>query len=250
MRFGRYEFKPGLWPSLATLLIFPLLLSLGFWQLDRAAEKAELQAVYDARYHSQPLQLNTVAALDDAQGLHWRPVEFSGEYESWTYLLDNQVRDQRPGYTVFTVMQLGGTDKALLVDRGWVAGSVDRSQIPVIKVPNETLDLRGRILPLPATGLMLGEHIIEPVGAARYRVQRIDIDELQQHSGKPLLPYVVRLAEAEPGTYRIDAVAPGTGRERHQGYAFQWFALSATLLAIYFFVNFRRREDDGQPDHS
>lgn len=243
MRFGRYEFKPGLWPSLATLLVFPLLLSLGFWQLDRATEKAELQAVYDARYQSRPLRLNSAAGIEDAEAMHWRPVEFRGEYQAQTYLLDNQVRDRQPGYNVYTALQLDGTDKALLVDRGWIAGGVDRSWIPDIEVPAGTIALHGRILPPPGTGLMLGEHMIEPVGQARYRVQRIDIDELQQHSGQPFLPYVVRLAEAEPGTYRIDAVAPGTGRERHQGYAFQWFALSATLLAIYFFVNLKRRED-------
>ena len=36
MRFGNYKFSPGLWPTLATLLLLPLLTGLGIWQLERA----------------------------------------------------------------------------------------------------------------------------------------------------------------------------------------------------------------------
>lgn len=243
MRFGRHEFKPGLWPSIATLLVFPLLLSLGFWQLDRAAEKAELQSIYDSRFQSQAIRLNTAIEPDDADVLHWRPVELSGHYEASTYLLDNQVRDQQPGYNIYTVLRLTGSDRAVLIDRGWLAGGLDRSLVPAIDVPDGEQELAGRIMPPPATGLLLGEHVIETVGAARYRVQRVDIDELREHGGKPLLPYVVRLAESGPGAYRIDEVMPGAGRERHLGYAFQWFALAATLLVIYLLVNLKKREN-------
>lgn len=244
MRFGRYEFKPGLWPSVTTFLVFPLLLSLGFWQLDRAGQKQALQTVYDARYQAAPLSLNTASERGDDQALLWRPVEFSGHYLSQVYLLDNQVRDQQPGYSVFAVMQLSDTDAALLVDRGWIAGGFDRSQVPVIDVPGQPMELTGRVLPPPSTGIMLGEHVIETVGESQYRVQRIDLDELRSHSNARLLPYVVRLSETGPGSYRIDEIRPGTGRERHQGYAFQWFALAATLLVIYFFVNIQKRRKD------
>ena len=39
MRIASWEFNPSLWPTLATILVLPLFLSLGFWQLDRAEEK-------------------------------------------------------------------------------------------------------------------------------------------------------------------------------------------------------------------
>jgi surfeit locus 1 family protein len=243
MRFGRYEFKPGLWPSMATLMVFPVLLGLGFWQLDRAEQKAALQAVYDARYEAETLPLNRIADNYDDQALLWRPVQISGYYLPQVYLLDNQVRDQQPGYDIFMVMELSGTDMALLVDRGWIAGGFDRSQVPAVDIPAGQMKLDGRVLPPPSTGIMLGEHFIEQVGETRYRIQRIAIDELRTHSGVRLLPYVVRLNKESPDSFRIDEVQPGTGRERHQGYAFQWFALSVTLLLIYFFVNVKKREE-------
>ncbi|MDO8598096.1 MAG: SURF1 family cytochrome oxidase biogenesis protein, partial [Sulfuricaulis sp.] len=43
------QFRPGLVPSLAVAVLLPLFLTMGYWQLQRAEEKRELQAEYDAR---------------------------------------------------------------------------------------------------------------------------------------------------------------------------------------------------------
>jgi len=40
---NRFCFTPKLLPTLATLLVLPLLISLGFWQLDRADQKDMLK---------------------------------------------------------------------------------------------------------------------------------------------------------------------------------------------------------------
>ena len=48
MRIANAEFRPGLWPSLITLVFLVLLLSLGFWQLERAKEKRALLAGFHA----------------------------------------------------------------------------------------------------------------------------------------------------------------------------------------------------------
>ena len=43
------RFRAGLVPTLAVLALLPVLLALGWWQLQRAAEKQSLQEEYDAR---------------------------------------------------------------------------------------------------------------------------------------------------------------------------------------------------------
>ena len=35
-----WKFRPGLWPTVATLILLALFVRLGFWQLDRADQKA------------------------------------------------------------------------------------------------------------------------------------------------------------------------------------------------------------------
>ena len=65
---------------------------------------------------------------------------------------------------------------------------------------------------------------------------------MEEALGVDLLPFVVELDRSEShGFAREWRPHRGIGPERHRGYAFQWFALAATLLAIYTFVNLRRR---------
>ena len=44
-----YRFKPGLVPSLVVLLLLPIFIRLGFWQLDRAEQKQTMQQDYEHR---------------------------------------------------------------------------------------------------------------------------------------------------------------------------------------------------------
>jgi surfeit locus 1 family protein len=42
MRIGHREFSPRPIPTVATVVLLPILISLGFWQLDRAAQKRQM----------------------------------------------------------------------------------------------------------------------------------------------------------------------------------------------------------------
>lgn len=239
---SRYEFRPRLAASLATLVLLPLLLGLGFWQLERAEQKQAMQAEFAASYNKPAVVLNDSDNRDDAGALRWRAVIVSGRYTGDVYLLDNQVSQGEPGYRIYAPLKLSGGRDAVLVERDWRALGRDRQQVPVIDLPQQQVHLRGRIVPAPATGIMLAEHRIEPLADQRYRVQRIKPAELAQHSGLKLMPYVVRLNEARPAGDDRETALPGFGSERHLGYAFQWFALAATLLIIYLCVNIKRRQ--------
>lgn len=239
-----YEFSPGLWPTLLTLIVFPLLLTLGFWQLNRADQKAEMQAAFNERYDKPAVDLARLSDRHPAGAMHWRNVIVNGRYAEHSYLLDNQVYAGETGYRVYTPLKLAGRDAAVLVERGWVALGTDRRHVPDIPLPDGELQLNGRIVPAPATGIMLAEHRIESMAANLYRVQRISPEELSVHSELNLLPYVVRLDSAPHAQDDEKSALGGFGRERHLGYAFQWFALAATLLIIYVFVNVKRRQKD------
>ncbi len=241
MRIASWQFKPGLWPTAAFVAVFVCLCRLGVWQLDRADEKSALHREYLSRSSAEPIDLEQVATLgEEAAALYWRRVFMQGRYDPGViYLLDNQVHRTKPGYYVFTRFLLED-GVAVLVNRGWMAAAKTRAQIPQILTPLESMSLTGTITPPPITGILLAEGSAERLRDDLIRVQEINIDAIADENNWVLLPYVVRLDGPAPrGLLRVWR-APGSGRERHLGYAFQWFAMAMALLVIYVILNTKK----------
>src|SRR5699024_802012 len=85
VRIGDFHFRPSLWPTCIVVLLLPFLLSLGFWQLDRAGQKREWLASLEAAAEREAIDLN-VAVPDDVDALH-RHVLAQGRYDSAHQLL-------------------------------------------------------------------------------------------------------------------------------------------------------------------
>ena len=106
--------------------------------------------------------------------------------------------------------------------------------------PQGVLKIQGLIREPPRAGLLLGEELFEQLAESSYRLQRLDIDWIAEFTRLDFLPYIIHLNADEPHGFAREWRMPGSGRERHLGYAFQWFALAATLLVIYLVVNLKR----------
>ena len=240
------HFNPGLWPSLAGLVLFLLLIRLGFWQLDRAEEKQALQTRYQDQISAEPVNLGQAARHSgQAQHMYWRRCILTGSYDPQVlYLLDNQVWRGVVGYQVFSRFVLPD-GASVLVDRGWVAATGSRSEAPEIHTTTEPVTLTGVAKPAPVSGIRLKSDVAEKLGGNLVRVQRIDLAQIGAHNNWKLLPYVVRLDPPATDGMSWNGTAPGFGRERHLGYAFQWFALATTLLVIYIVVNMKKRTGPG-----
>lgn len=240
MRIGAYSFRPSRWPSLVVLLLLPVLISLGFWQLDRAEQKRAWLSSLEAAEQREVVDLN--AAQPDYAALAHRRVVAHGEYDSaHQLLLDNQVRDKRPGYLVLTPLRLAGSDAAVLVDRGWIPAAPDR-RLPEISVTERAVVVRGVIDSGPSVGLKLGAATAEADWPLR--LQYLDFSLLEQRLPYPILPYLVRLDPDQAQGYRRDwQPVTGLSSSSHVGYAVQWFGLALTLVVIYLVVNTRRVEN-------
>ena len=93
--------------TLATALLFPALLSLGFWQIQRGDEKAELIARLEERRLEPPISLTAALRLP-TQDLADRQVVFNATFDGGNYvLLDNRIRDGRFGYEVVAFVSVG-----------------------------------------------------------------------------------------------------------------------------------------------
>jgi surfeit locus 1 family protein len=244
MRIAFWKFNPGLWPSLATLLVLPLFLSLGFWQLDRAEQKRILHHEFEARQTASEIDLNREYALrNNFDELHWRKVIIEGGFSRDTnILLDNQVQRGVVGYFVYTPFKLKQQDVWVLVNRGWVPAGPGRDNTPEVAAEEGVLQIIGSAKLPPKTGILLAENIVERLADGTVRVQKLDLAGIEETLNLELLPYVVRMnPESTAGFVRFWK-APGSGEEKNLGYAFQWFAMATAIFVIYLALNIKRAE--------
>ncbi len=234
MRVGSLEFRPGLWPTVTTLVLLGLLVSLGFWQLDRAEQKRALLAEYRAETAAAPLRLDP--ARTSYEGMDYRVVTASGHFDGdHQFLLDNRTHNGHVGYQVLTPFVLNAEGTTVLVNRGWVPLGNSREVLPDPPVPAGEQRVIARIK-LPADKVfMLSDEA--PRDGWPWRVQAVQLDLFAAELGRSLMPLVL-LLESDVGDGLVRDWKPLTfGPERNTGYAVQWFGLALTLLIIYFVVN-------------
>lgn len=231
---------------IAALLTGVVTARLGWWQLDRAEQKLALQARIQARGSLPPLpQAELPRDPAQAEAQHYRPVQLRGRWlADRTVALDNRQMNARQGFYVVTPLLLAPGD-AVLVQRGWMPRDFnDRTRLaPVPEQPGELL-VAGRIAPAPAKLLALAGADAGPIR------QNLELAAFSKEIGVALRPWSVQQTEAtraapaaletitaEPPPLAADgllrqwpAVAVDVGK--HQGYAFQWFALCALVLGL------------------
>jgi surfeit locus 1 family protein len=238
IRIGKRVFAPGLAGTLATALLLPCLLALGFWQLERAEQKRALIAAYEAGA-DRLIEVGSVAALQRLP--RYQRVRLRGHYEpARQVLLDNMPSQQgRPGYQVLTPLRLPDGD-VVLVNRGWVPLGTTRESLPEIAVGAGSRDVTGRLAGLPRPGLRVGEAPAFDAPNWPLVLNYPTAEQLADLYDEPIAESLVLLdPEDGDGYERAWEARFGFGPERHVGYAVQWFALAAALLAIYVGVNLR-----------
>ncbi|HED17964.1 MAG TPA: SURF1 family protein [Gammaproteobacteria bacterium] len=240
MLIGSLEFSPGRWPTAVTLVLLGLLISLGFWQLDRAEQKRALLDQYGGGQKQTVLQLE--ADLKSAAGLNYRNAVVTGHYDSGhQFLLDNRTHAGQVGYEVLTPFSIRDANVAVLVNRGWIPLGASRDRLPEVTVREDQQQISGRLKIPPKKVFMLGEE--DPRQGWPWRIQRIRIEALSAELGRPLLPVVFLLDAEQPDGYtRKWRPLTGFGPERNVAYAVQWFGLAVTLLIIYLKVNTHKIE--------
>ncbi len=218
--------------------------SLGLWQLGRADEKAALQQARDAAAAAPPRVIGSpqvVAELSSAPALPapaaidgWR-IQALGVFDAArTVFLDNRTRDGVAGFHVLTPLKLFGTNASLLVLRGWVAQDpTDRLRLPVFATPIEAVRVEGLAIRHLDQPMMLAKDV-EP-GPGDRIWQHVSFEKFGRWSGLDLYPVILRQTVAPDyadGLAR-DWIQPGTSVDRHQAYAFQWFAMAAAALVAW-----------------
>lgn len=215
-----------------------VLVSLGNWQINRSREKQQL---LDG-YQSAPRQPQvTIQQLQDGWTKYqFRKTSMHGQYLAGRQiLLENQIRDGRPGYMVLTPFSPDGQDFLVLVNRGWIASGGNRQQLPDIGITVPVAVVRGMVSHLPGVGIRMGS-LDDAAGGWPKAVPYIDREWLQLQTGKPVTPWMLLLDGDEPDGYVRDwRPALKMGPEKHRGYAFTWFSLAAALVFLFVIASFK-----------
>jgi len=239
MRIGAFEFRPGLWPTLAALILLPFLTGLGIWQLERASWKQELVDAHTARTRESAVALSAVLPVTTAS--EYRNVMVKGHYDlEHQLLLDNRLHRGHAGYQVLTPLQLEDGGATVLVNRGWVPTGTSRAVLPVVDGPAGTIHLAAQVKLPPEKIFRLGADEERHAGWPQV-IQAIDVAALEARLGYALLPLVLLLDPDDAhGFVRDWQPVYGVKPEKHRAYAMQWFTLAAVLLLIYIGVNSER----------
>jgi len=221
----------------AALLALGSTAALGRWQLHRAAEKEALQARIDARGQLPVLDARSLQGTVDTDALLYQRVEATGQWiAERTVFLDNRPMNGRAGFYVVTPLRLQGSETVLLVQRGWVPRDFEeRTHVPRIETPAGVVRVQGHIAPPPSKLYELGAAESGPIR------QNLDLAQFRAETGLALADVSIQQSGAASDGLARDWPKITTGVERHYGYAFQWFGLSALIAALYVWFQIVKR---------
>lgn len=223
--------KDTLWqrivPPLAGAILIVAFVFLGLWQLDRAAEKEALSALFENDAPHKALDANDIPAL-------YEPIQVRGRLRpDRQVLIDNIVRDGRVGYFVITPLETTVDDRLLLVNRGWLAKNSITATPSAADLATDTewRTIRGRAGRLPRVGIRSGDAFSKTDDWPRAAVYP-NLDEVAAELGQPLWPIVLLLDKEDAEGFQRIWKPELSGPMTHYGYAFQWFALALTVVVI------------------
>jgi surfeit locus 1 family protein len=237
-------------PSVAAVLAFSILISLGFWQVQRLAWKEALIARVGERVNAQPIAAPSTKEWPDLEraDLEYQPVSVTGrflhQYEAHVFTALNAPRGHFGGLGYFVMTPLETAD-------GWFV-YVNRGFVPEDRKFGATRPLGQLDAEITVTGLYRTPRLGSWLSPANDTTKNVwfsrDPGLFAEWHGPPaawVAPYTID-AGFDPD---LPGGLPQGGEtliefpNNHLGYALTWFGLAAALVGVFFvFARARLRE--------
>jgi surfeit locus 1 family protein len=232
IQFYHYYFAPTLFSSLMIILLLPLLIYLGLWQIHRGDIKNQIQKKFYQRSLSTPIDLNKAKNID--LGKNYFPGIVQGYFDNQhTFLLENRIYLHKIGYEILTPFILKDRQETILVNRGWIPQAIDRKKIPYIPLLKNKLSVQGLIVfPNKTFSFKQKDTQIWPK-----RILSINPNFLEKNNFQP---YILVINTKQDYSFTPLWQPISLPASRHYAYAFQWLALSLTLFIAFFSTHIRR----------
>ena len=224
-------------PSILILATMAFLVSLGFWQLDRADQKRTIEAsIQKANTGVVELIVNQNELLNK----EYYEVRLQGSYISdKQFIYDNQIVDQASGYYVLTPFVLTGQSNAIMINRGFIPWNGRRDQLADIAVDSASREIKIQVSkPIKRIELKTSDISNQfPV-----LIQAIDFDVIEEISSTSFVD-VIGLLDPSSDDGFVRKWEPYTGSiEKHIGYAIQWFLMALVLGIIGIRIGLKQRK--------
>ena len=238
INIGLYSFRFRWIAVVVTLLVFIILARLGFWQLSRAEYKEERLAQIEQYQQLNVLDLASVLTLSEQHDPTGITIEVEGAFATPTsWLLDNKVVKGRTGYDVLLALQVAGSQKAVLVNMGWVgANYAYRDQLPQFTIPDGTVAITGFVKAKDLTAFALSNESVNDQLWPQ-RTQQIELEKFEQQSGLEIHPFVVYAQQQNDFGFTHHYQPVVMPPQKHRAYAMQWFLLALAVLVIFIFAS-------------
>jgi surfeit locus 1 family protein len=140
------------------------------------------------------------------------------------------------GYHIVMPLRIGDSERYVLVNRGWVAGTASRSTLPRITTPTGTVLVVGLATVPSKRFLELSTKVAE--GNVW---QNLVLERYREAVPIALQPVVIEQENDLGDGLKREWASPDLGINTHYGYAFQWFALAAAILFFYLVTHVKKR---------
>ena len=233
----RFRIQPV--PTIVMVLLAPLFIALGFWQLDRADQKRTLAHNLEQRRKLPALVLSQ--DLPAADQLEYRPILATGRLlDDKTVLIENRKYQGKTGFHVITPLQLKDSNHIVLVNRGWI--SREQATEPA-GIPQSAGDLTVRgianIPQPPALDLSLPADSDETLPHWPF----LTLEHYSAWSGLQVLPFMILQAPEDASGFVRQWPEPQANVGMHIGYAIQWFAFALILLLIWLRLSLQKTSE-------
>ena len=230
------------WTTLIVILGIGVAIRLGFWQLDRHAQRQAAIDHIKAVQAMPVLDLNERPLPDDLASMEFRPVTAMGEYDfDHQVVLRNQVRSRMtgtdPGVALLTPLLLDD-GQAVLVERGWIPLDYNTpaswrqfdqpGKVVVQGIIRQSME-KGEF------GSALRDPTLTPGETRLDYWNNVNLPRLQEQLPYPLLGIYIQQA---PGT-SVETLphsllaAPDMDPGAHIGFALMWFFYAGLLFFGY-----------------
>lgn len=227
-------FRPKFWPTAITVALVCVLLSLGYWQLQRLAWKTALIADIEARMTAEPVPLPL--RVDNPDEWRYRRVVMTGRFTGLPlFLLKPRTEKGVDGFHMVEPFR-SDTGVTVLVNRGWIS----KETFPWATRPVRRVRVEG-IVQVPERNRFTPEN-----NPAKDDWYWADVPEMLKKVGdRRMLPLLVAVPPKNDGTYPLGVNITANLRNNHRQYALFWFALAGALVIVYVISQFRRPEARG-----
>lgn len=236
--------------SLAAGVLLPLMVSLGFWQIDRANQNRALIQQADARRQESPVMLESLLTppANDLQqkqannNLQLRQVVLKGQWLEQYFLLENQTHAGKNGYYVIGAVKLE-SGQYVLVNRGWLQAPTLRSELPLVPAQISPVNEVGEVY--MSKPILTDEPMFAEAGWPK-RVGRFNVPAAAKELGVDVLPFEVRLRPHSPSALVTQWPVVNIQPDKNIAYAIQWFAMAVALVICYLLFSFKQEKVSGE----